>query len=260
MTKRRPRVALFVTCLADHFFPQVGEAVVRVLRHLGVEVDFPEGQTCCGQPAFNTGYWAEALVAGRRFLEVFRDAEYIVSPSGSCVSMVRVFYPELFRDDPPRLRQAQDLARRVHEFSEFLVRVLGVEDIGARLHARITYHDACHALRELGIREEPRRLLRAIRGAELVEFPHHEVCCGFGGTFSVKYAPISTAILQEKVRNLLASGADILTSTDVSCLMHIGGALSREGAPIRTLHLAEVLALGLEEARRSPTPASEVPR
>lgn len=254
------RVALFVTCLADHFFPQVGEAVVRVLRRLGVTVDFPEAQTCCGQPAFNSGYWAEALAAARRFLEVFRDAEYIVAPSGSCVSMVRVFYPELFRDDPARLRQARDLARRTYEFSEFLVRVLGVEDVGARLNARITYHDACHALRELGIREEPRRLLRAIRGAELVEFPFHEVCCGFGGTFSVKYAPISTAILREKVRNILNAGAEILTSTDASCLMHIAGALSREGASIRALHLAEVLDLGLAEAERAPAPAKEAPR
>jgi L-lactate dehydrogenase complex protein LldE len=234
----------------DQFFPEVGEATVRVLRHLGVEVDFPRGQTCCGQPAFNGGYLAEAKVAAGRFLRVFEGAESIVAPSGSCVAMVRVFYPELFRDDPDLQSRAQKVASRTYEFSEFLVKALGVMDLGGRLPpTRVTYHDACHALRELGTSREPRALLEAVQGVHLVEFPQHEVCCGFGGTFSVKYPEISTAMLQDKVRNIQQADADLLVAADSSCLMHIGGALSRQGVKTRPMHLAQVLAQAIGEGQ-----------
>lgn len=242
---RPERVSLFVTCLVDLFFPQVGEATVQVLRHLGLPVDFPQGQTCCGQPAFNSGFWAEARVAARRFLDAFAGSECIVAPSGSCVAMVRHHYGELLAGEPALLERAREVARHTYELSEFLVRVLGVEDLGARLPARVTYHDSCHALRELGLAREPRALLRNIRGLELVEHQGHNWCCGFGGTFAVKYAPISTAILQDKVDAVTKSGAEIVTSTDVSCLMNIAGALSRQGAPVQAVHLAELLARGL---------------
>ncbi|MBI4336625.1 MAG: (Fe-S)-binding protein [Chloroflexi bacterium] len=251
MTARPPsRVSLFVTCVVDQLFPEVGESAVRVLRHLGVEVDFPGGQTCCGQPAFNSGYRSMSLVAARRLLRAFEGSQYIVAPSGSCVSMVRAFYPELFRDDPRLSEEAKVLAGRTYEFTEFLTKVLGVEDVGARYNAPITvtYHDSCHALRELGITGGPRRLLQAVKGVKFVEFEHHEVCCGFGGTFAVKYGDISTAILQDKVRDILASDADVVTATDSSCLMHIGGALSRQGAKTRPMHIAQFLAGGLEGA------------
>ncbi|MBI4234250.1 MAG: (Fe-S)-binding protein [Chloroflexi bacterium] len=246
-----PRVSLFVTCLVDQFFPQVGESVVRVLRHLGVGVDFPPGQTCCGQPAFNSGHRYEALAVARRFLKVFKDSAYVLAPSGSCASMVRVFYPELFRDEPAFQQEAAALAGRTYEFSEFLVKVLKVADIGAALPQplRVAYHDSCHALRELGIAQEPRDLLRAVRGVELVELDHHEACCGFGGAFSVKYPEISTAILQDKVDNLRKSGAEVLVATDSGCLMHIAGALSRQGVKVEALHIAQLLARGLEARR-----------
>ncbi|MCS7207095.1 MAG: (Fe-S)-binding protein [Dehalococcoidia bacterium] len=249
MTMQTPprRVALFVTCLVDQFFPQVGESVVKVLRHLGVEVDFPPNQTCCGQPAFNSGFRREARAAARHFLDAFKDAPLIVAPSGSCASMVRVFYPSLFPDDPQRLSQARALASRTYEFSQFLVRVLGVTDIGARYAngLTVTYHDSCHSLRELGIRDEPRALLQAVKGVRFVEFAHHEVCCGFGGTFSVKYAPISSAILQDKLENIAHSGAQVLVATDSSCLMHMGGAMRRRGMQVRPMHIAQFLAEGL---------------
>jgi len=241
------RAALFVTCLVDQFFPEVGEGVVRVLRRLGVEVEFPKGQTCCGQVAFNSGYYREAMAAARRFLRVFRDAPALVAPSGSCVSMVRLFYPLLFRDDPAHRSQAEALASRTYEFCQFLVRVLGVTDVGARYPdgLTVTYHDSCHALRELGIREEPRALLRAVQGVRFREYEGHEVCCGFGGTFSVKYAPISAAILEDKLHHIAASGAAVLVAPDTSCLMHMGGALRRRGMGVRPLHIARFLADGL---------------
>jgi L-lactate dehydrogenase complex protein LldE len=231
----------------DQFFPEVGESTVRVLRHLGVEVDFPRGQTCCGQPAFNTGYHRDAAAVARRFLDIFEGDGYVVAPSGSCVSMVRLFYPELFREEAHLHQRALRLAQRTYELSEFLVKVVGVHDIGARLpHGlRVTYHDSCHALRELGIAEGPRRLIRGIRGVEFVEFLNHEACCGFGGTFAVKYPDISAAILQEKVDGIARSGTDAVVSTDCGCLMNIAGAMSRRGISVRPIHLAQLLALGL---------------
>lgn len=237
------RVSLFITCLVDEFFPEVGESLVKVLRRLGVTVAFNPQQTCCGQPAFNTGYRRYAFDLGQRFLTVFADADYIVAPSGSCVSMVKHYYSELFKDDPALAQRARELGTRVYELSDFLVNVLNVEDVGASYHGRVTYHDACHLLRELRIAEAPRRLLRAVRGIEFVELDNADQCCGFGGTFSVKLADVSGAMAQDKIEGIKRSGADVVVASDSSCLMQIAGALSRQGSAIRTMHLAELLAL-----------------
>jgi L-lactate dehydrogenase complex protein LldE len=236
------RVSLFVTCLVDQIFPQVGEATVELLRRVGVEVDFPEEQTCCGQPAFNDGFWPQAREVARQFLRAFSDSEVIVSPSGSCVAMVREYYPLLFREDPQLHDRAQEIGRRTYELSEFLVRVLGVEDVGASFRRKVTYHASCHGLRGLGLREEPLRLLRNVRGLELIDLPGWDECCGFGGLFSVKMPHLSSAMLEEKIRNIVSTGAEIVVATDISCLMHIAGGLSRKRIPVRTMHLAEILA------------------
>jgi L-lactate dehydrogenase complex protein LldE len=239
MTK--PRVALFITCLIDQFFPQVGECMVQVLRRLGVEVTFNPAQTCCGQPAFNTGYRDEARVVAARVLDLFDDADYVVAPSGSCTAMVRVFYPELFEHDPSRLEKARKLGERFFEFSEFLVKVLKVEDVGASFPRRVTYHDSCHLLRELHIEDEPRKLLRAVRGIELREMSDYRLCCGFGGTFSVKFPEVSVAMGEDKVAVAARTGAEVLVANDASCLMHLAGVIHRRGLPLQTMHLAEVL-------------------
>lgn len=236
------RVALFVTCLGDQFFPQVGEGVVKVLRRLGVEVLFDPAQTCCGQPAFNTGYRQEARQVAARVLDLFADAEYVVAPSGSCTAMVRVFYPELFADDPVRLGKCAALRERFFEFSEFLVNVLKVEDVGARFPHRVTYHDSCHLLRELGIEEPPRKLLQRVRSIDVVEMQDYRGCCGFGGTFAVKFPEISVAMGEDKLRAASAAGAEYLVANDSGCLMHLAGLIHRQGSPLKTVHLAEVLA------------------
>jgi L-lactate dehydrogenase complex protein LldE len=242
MAAKNIRVALFITCLGDQLFPVVGECVVAVLRRLGVEVTFDRAQTCCGQPAFNTGFRQEARQVAARVLDIFRDAEYVVAPSGSCASMVRVFYPELFAGDPARLRRAEDLRGRFFEFSEFLVKVLKVEDVGASFRRRVTYHDSCHLLRELGIESEPRKLIRAVRGLELVEMQDNRSCCGFGGTFSVKFPEVSVAMAEDKLSAAAASGAEVIVANDSGCLMHLAGAIHRRGLPLETMHLAELLA------------------
>lgn len=238
------RVSLFITCLADQFYPGVGEAAVKVLRRLGVEVSFNPAQTCCGQPAFNTGYREEARQVAARMLDLFggEQTDYVVSPSGSCTSMVRVFYPELFEGDPARLAKAKALAGRIFEFSEFLVKVLKVEDVGASFPHRLAYHPSCHLLRELGVSDEPRRLLRSVRGADLVELPDHQLCCGFGGTFSVKFPEVSVAMGKDKVKVARENGAEYLVANDSGCLMHLAGLIHRQGVPLKTIHLAEVLA------------------
>jgi len=236
------RVSLFVTCLVDQFFPQVGLAMAEVLERIGYRLDFPEAQTCCGQPAFNTGYREEARQVAQHFLEVFREADYVVVPSGSCTAMITRHYEELFARQPEWLEQARRLAPRVWEFSRFLLEVAGVEDVGARLEAVVTYHDGCHALRELGIREGPRRLLARVRGLELREMDTAEECCGFGGTFAVKFPELSGAMARTKLEAIRRTGARYVVSIDSSCLMQIGGALSRAGLPVQPLHLAEVLA------------------
>ena len=237
------KVALFVTCLVDQLCPNVGMATVEVLRGAGCTVTFDERQTCCGQPAFNTGYRKEARKFARRLIEIFEqgDAEAIVSPSGSCTAMVKHFH-ELFPDEPAWRERANRLAGKTHELSGFLVNVLGIDDIGAVTDRKATWHDACHGLRDLGIYEEPRRLLKKIRGIEFVEMENSDVCCGFGGTFSVKYPEISAGILDNKIEMIEKSGADTVVACDASCLMQIGGRLSRIGSKVQTKHLAEMLA------------------
>jgi L-lactate dehydrogenase complex protein LldE len=229
------RVGLFVPCFVDQLFPAAGIAVVTVLRRLGVEVEYPVGQTCCGQPAFNTGYWGEARALAERYLEVFDGFDAIVCPSGSCTAMVRNFYPEL-------LGQATPVTENTYDFAEFLVKRLGITDVGARFPARVTYHDSCHARRELRIKDEPRQLLRNVRGLELIEMTESETCCGFGGTFAVKLPMISAAMNETKCQSIADTGAAYVISGDASCLMQIGGYLSRRKWPIRTISLAEVLA------------------
>jgi len=241
---RKPaiRVGLFVTCLVDQMWSAIGTSTVEVLRRAGCAVEFDERQTCCGQPAFNTGYRAEARRVARRFIEICEEskAEAIVSPSGSCTAMVH-HYPDLFSDDPEWCGRARALAARTFELSSFLVRVMKIEDLGARFHGRVTWHDACHGLRDLGIHSEPRRLIRNVREAEFVELENADACCGFGGTFSVKYPEISVAILDEKIEAIERAGIDAVISGDASCLMQIGGRLSRKGAKVQVMHLAELL-------------------
>lgn len=239
------KASLFVTCLVDQFYPEVGESVVKVLRHLGVEVDFPRGQTCCGQPALNAGFASHARPVARRFLDTFAGSEYVVVPSGSCASMLKVFLPEIFRDEPEVAQRARELAGRTHEFSQFLVNVLGVIDIGARYPGKVTYHASCHLLRELGAASESLRLVQGVRGAVFVPMEGAAECCGFGGTFSVKYPEISGAILENKLRNIEATGADVVVACDSGCLMHIAGGMSRRGMRARPMHLAQLLAQGM---------------
>jgi L-lactate dehydrogenase complex protein LldE len=238
------RVSLFITCLGDTLFPQTGQATVRLLERLGVSVDFPLAQTCCGQMHFNTGYAAETLPLVRRFADAFAGSELIVSPSASCVAMVREHYPRLAErtGDARLLDDIQALRPRVLELTELLVDRLGVEDVGAFFAHRVTYHPTCHGLRMLGLDDKPMRLLRAVGGIDLVELPEAKECCGFGGTFAIKNADTSTAMLTDKVRTILQTGAEVCTAADNSCLMHIGGALSRGRAGVRTMHLAEILA------------------
>jgi L-lactate dehydrogenase complex protein LldE len=233
---------MFVTCVVDQLFPAVGMAMADVLERVGCRLEFPEAQTCCGQPAFNSGYRDEARDVAVHFLNVFKDAEYIVSPSGSCTAMVKHHYAELFADDPERKEQARLIAARTHEFSAFLTGVLGVQDVGARYAHKVTYHDSCHALRELKIKDPPRQLLANVEGLTLEEMDIAEECCGFGGTFSVKFASVSGAMARTKIDSILRTGADTVVSVDSSCLMQLQGALSRAGSGIRTMHLAEVLA------------------
>jgi L-lactate dehydrogenase complex protein LldE len=236
------RVSLFVTCIVDQLFPKIGLSMATVLERLGYSVDFPERQTCCGQPAFNNGYWAEARIVARHFLDTFEDCELIVAPSGSCVSMVTNHFAELFRKEPETLARVETLRRRVWEFSAFLTEMAGVEDVGARLEEVVTFHDGCHALRELGIRDGPRRLLAHVQGLELREMEPPAECCGFGGTFAVKFDELSRAMAATKADAIVRTGASAVVSLDPSCLMQIRGALARAGAPVRAMHLAEVLA------------------
>lgn len=235
-------VALFVTCLVDQLFPHVGAATVRVLERAGCEVRFPDAQTCCGQATFNDGFQDEAAVLARRFLDVFADAPAIVVPSGSCAAMVREWYPRVLRDEPALADRVRALGHRTFELSEYLVRVVGRTDLGARFPGAVAYHPSCHGLRGLGLRDEPLTLLRRVRDLRLVELAGAEECCGFGGFFAVSYAGLSGAMLDAKIRAIEASGAGVVTASDVSCLMHIAGGLSRRGSRVRAVHLAEILA------------------
>ncbi|HET7478278.1 MAG TPA: (Fe-S)-binding protein [Rubrobacteraceae bacterium] len=244
------RVALFIPCYVDQINPEVGVSVVSVLRRLGVEVTYPEGQTCCGQPAFNSGFFDEARGVARHFLDVFeRESEresfdYIVCPSGSCTAMAAHYYPFLFKELPEDRERSEALGHRVRELSDFLVNVMGVSDLGARYEGSAVFHTGCHQRRELGVLDEPRKLLGNVEGLEMREWENEELCCGFGGTFAVKMPDVSTAMADEKIAALDKSGADTLVSCDSSCLMHLGGRLKRTGHDTRVLHLAQVLDSG----------------
>jgi L-lactate dehydrogenase complex protein LldE len=236
------RVALFATCLVDQFFPEVGLATLRVLERLGVRAEFPPGQTCCGQPFFNMGHRQEARAVALHTLEVFEPYDAVVLPSGSCTSMVQVFGPDLFEPGDPVRPRMEALAAKTFELSQFLVQRLGVNSVTAAFDASVAYHDGCHCLRELRVRDEPRRLLASVAGCRLVEMEGSDACCGFGGTFSVKFGDVSSAMVADKVAAVEATGASCVVSTDSSCLMQIGGALRRRGSAVRVLHLAQVLA------------------
>ena len=238
MTGRR--ASLMVTCLGDLFFPHVGIAIVRVLRKLGVTVDVPADQTCCGLPLFNSGYHAEAAAVARRTAALFRDSEHVVVPSGSCAWMVKHEYPGLLAG-AGLAREAEDLAARTHEFSQFLVRVLGVTEFSSTVPGRVTYHDSCHLLRGLHESESPRTLLGKLRGAELVPLGGADECCGFGGSFAVRLPEVSARILAKKVANVEATGAACLVACDAGCLMQMGGGLTRRRSKVRAVHLAELL-------------------
>jgi L-lactate dehydrogenase complex protein LldE len=243
----KDRVTLFIPCLVDSLQPEVGEAVVKVLRKVGISLDYPANQTCCGQPAYNAGYQKEARIAAKRFIKLFEKSDIIVCPSGSCVNMVRHHYFELFKNDSKWYEKARRVSEKTFEFTEYLVDILGVDDIAAFFHGRITYHDSCSLLRGLGIKDQPRRLIRMVRGADFVEMKDSDRCCGFGGSFSFKYPGISSAILEEKVRNIVDSGAESVIGCDVGCLMNIQGLLSRKGIPIKAVHIAQLLARDEED-------------
>ncbi len=235
------RVSLFIPCYVDAFYPHAGIGMVEVLERLGHTVTYPPGLTCCGQPAFNGGYWPQARAVGEGVLRAYKDAEAVVVASGSCGAMLKVFYPQIFQDTP-RHKAALALAEKTWEFSDFLVSKLGVTDVGARLPARVTFHDGCHGLRELGVQSQPRALLSHVRDLTLLEMTEAQTCCGFGGAFAVKFAPISTAMGEVKCASALETGADYIVSNDSSCLMHLQGLLDRQHKPLKSLHLAEVLA------------------
>jgi L-lactate dehydrogenase complex protein LldE len=236
------RVTLFMQCIVDSCFPQVGEAMVAVLERQGLTLEYPADQTCCGQPAFNAGYRNEAARLARRFLDVFEDAEAVVCPSGSCVHMVRHHYRELFAGEPRLLARAERVGAKTFEFTEFLVDVLGVTDVGASWHGDVTYHDSCHLLRGLGVKDQPRALLAGVRGLNLIEMTRSDECCGFGGTFSAKYPEISEALLETKLANIQATGTGAVVGCDMGCLMHMQGMIRRRELPISVHHIAEILA------------------
>jgi L-lactate dehydrogenase complex protein LldE len=242
MTAPKPRVGLFVTCLVDTMRPSVGFAAVKLLEDAGCLVEVPEAQTCCGQPAFNSGDRQDAADIARQVIGAFGDFDHVVAPSGSCAGMMVKHYPLLFPEGSPDRRAAEALAARTHELTSFLVNVLKVGKVAAEFPARATYHDSCSGLRELGVKTEPRRLLASVEGLSLREMADSDVCCGFGGTFCVKYPEISDRMLQRKLANIAAAGADTLIAGDLGCLMNIAGKLKREGSAIKVRHVAEVLA------------------
>jgi L-lactate dehydrogenase complex protein LldE len=235
------KIHLFIPCLVDQFYPNVAVSMCRILKRLGIEYVYLPEQTCCGQPAFNTGYHAEAKELAERFLQIFESAETIVAPSGSCISMTRIFFPKL--DLSPQSRGVMErLGPRMFEFSDFLVSELGIVDVGARFNGKVTYHDSCHLLHELKIEEQPRQLIRHVQGAEFVELDDSQSCCGFGGTFAVKFADVSTAMGADKADAIERTGADVVVANDASCLMQIAGVLSRRNSRIVPMHLTELLA------------------
>jgi len=242
------KVSLFITCLSDALYPRVGEAVVRLLARCGVQVDFPARQTCCGQPAFNSGYWEEARQSARTLLEAFEESDFVVSPSGSCVGMIRHYYPKLFEQEPAMAEKVRRLQQKTYEFTQFLVGVLGITDVGAAFPHKVAYHPSCHGSRLLGVKDEPMALMRSVKGMELVPLPFAEDCCGFGGTFAIKMADISGAMVTEKTDHILDTEAEVLVGLDMGCLMNISGNLRFRGSPIKVMHLAELLDEGVKPA------------
>ncbi|MGG5821307.1 (Fe-S)-binding protein [Falsiroseomonas sp. HW251] len=248
MLQSRPRVALFVTCLVDLYRPTVGFAAIRLLEQAGCQVEVPEAQTCCGQPAYNTGDRATARDLARNVIDAFLPYDFVVAPSGSCGGMIAHHYPGLFDDDPEYRARAERLGAKTHELVSFLTDVMGLDNVTARCDAIVTYHDSCSGLRELGVKEQPRRLLNSVAGVTLSELPDAEVCCGFGGTFCVKYPDISVRMVSDKVANIAQTGADLLLAGDLGCLLNMAGRLKREGSSVQVRHVAEVLAGMTEEA------------
>lgn len=245
------KVSLFMTCLNDAIYPRVGSAVVGLLERYGIEVDFPKTQTCCGQPAFNSGYWKEARESAKTLLEAFDDSDFVISPSGSCTSMIHHYYPKLFEDDAVLLEKANRLVEKTYEFSQFVVNVLGVENVGAQFPHKVTYHPSCHGTRLLGVKDEPMTLLNNVEGLELLPLPFSEDCCGFGGTFAVKMSDISGAMVQEKAEHVMSTEAEVLVGLDMSCLMNISGSLLYRGDKIRVMHVAELLYEGVNSYERT---------
>lgn len=235
------RVQLFIPCFIDQLSPQTGMNMAKVLERLGCELYYNPKQTCCGQPAFNAGYWKEAKAVGHKFLNDFDSDSYIVTPGGSCAGYVRNHYEKLFENSSEHNR-CNEIKGKLYEFTEFIVDVLGKEDIGATFSAKATYHDACGALRECGIKEAPRKLLSKVKGLELTEMKEAETCCGFGGTFAVKFSDISTGMAQVKTQSAIEAGAKYIISTDASCLMHLQGYIDKQGLPLEAIHIADVLA------------------
>lgn len=233
---------LFIQCIVDGMYPEVGEAMVRLFKRLGITMDYPENQTCCGQPSFNSGYRKEAAKAAKHYIKTFEKSGAIVCPSGSCVSMIRNHYPELFEDEPKWRERAERIGKRTFELTEYLVDILGIADTGAYYSGKVTYHDSCHLNRHLGVSSQPRELINRVNGLTFVEMKDSDKCCGFGGAFSTKYPDISTAMVKEKVQNILDSGADAVVGCDMGCLMNIQGYLNRHNYPVKVMHIAQLLA------------------
>lgn len=236
-------VDLFIPCFVDQVYPQIGMNMVKIFEKLDVAVNYNTEQTCCGQMAFNSGFWNEAKAMGEKFIRDFSGNRYIVAPSASCVGMVRNYYPELFNNTSLHIEYKQ-IQKNIFEFTDFLVTILKVEDLGAEFNSIITYHDACAALREYGLKEQPRKLLSKVKGLQLNEMQGNDICCGFGGTFSVKFEQISTAMGEQKVENAINSGAEYIVSTEASCLMHLEGYINKQKLPIKTKHIVDILASG----------------
>ncbi len=241
------KVSMFITCLSDMIYPQVGEAMARLLARYGVRLEFPRAQTCCGQPAFNSGYWKEARASARTILDAFEDSDFVIAPSGSCTGMIH-HYPKLFENDPVMLERAKRLQAKSYEFAQFLVKVLGVTDLGASFPHKVTYHPSCHGSRLLGVKDEPMALMSKVKGLQFVPLPFAEDCCGFGGTFAVKMADISGAMVTEKADHVLETEAEVLVGLDMACLMNIAGHLQYRGERVRVMHLAELLYEGVKGA------------
>ncbi|MEK3947472.1 (Fe-S)-binding protein [Paenibacillus sp. FSL H7-0703] len=241
------KVSLFITCLSDAIYPKVGEAMACLLARYGVQLDFPKVQTCCGQPSYNSGYWDETRAAAKTILKAFNDSDFVVSPSGSCTYMIH-HYPELFKDEPEWLDSARRLEQKTYEFTQFMVQVLGVTDVGASFPHKVTYHPSCHGTRLLGVKEEPMKLLGSVKGLQLVPLPFAEDCCGFGGTFAVKMPDISGAMVTEKVDHIRETEAEVLVGLDMACLMNIAGNIRYREEPVRVMHLAELLYEGVKHA------------